>query len=113
MRADDFRTTLNPEAAEVLEVPELRVDGTLKTSGRARYTRDVHLEHPDGSRETVSALGVDAETGALVVAAGGRPERRILSGEIRHVRLGSANTSAGTAESSADTSIVTSAGLVV
>ncbi len=44
MRADDFRTTLNPEAAEVLEVPELRVDGTLKTSGRARYTRDVHLE---------------------------------------------------------------------
>jgi len=49
----------------------------------------VRLEHPDGTLETVAAIGVDAATGALVVApgaAGGRP-RRIVSGEIRHVRL--------------------------
>jgi len=51
--------------------------------------REVRLEHPDGTLETVAAIGVDAATGALVVApgaAGGRP-RRIVSGEIRHVRL--------------------------
>lgn len=98
-------------------VPRLR-DGRFEAADWAARQlttgRIVHLEHPDGSRETVSAIGVDAETGTLVVAAGGgRPERRILSGEIRHVRLGPADTSAGTAESSADTSTVTSAGLVV
>jgi BirA family biotin operon repressor/biotin-[acetyl-CoA-carboxylase] ligase len=50
--------------------------------------REVSLEHPDGSRETVAALGVDDETGGLILdAPPGRPERRILSGEIRHVRL--------------------------
>jgi BirA family transcriptional regulator, biotin operon repressor / biotin---[acetyl-CoA-carboxylase] ligase len=98
-------------------VPRLR-DGRFETADWAARQlttgRDVHLEHPDGSRETVSAIGVDAESGGLIVAAaGGRPQRSILSGEIRHVRLGSTDTSTGTAESSADTSIVTSAGLGV
>jgi CO/xanthine dehydrogenase Mo-binding subunit len=36
-------TTLAPEQAEILEIPEIRVDGMLKTSGRARYTGDVKL----------------------------------------------------------------------
>ena len=31
------------DAAAILEVPEMRVDGVLKTTGRARYTRDVDL----------------------------------------------------------------------
>jgi carbon-monoxide dehydrogenase large subunit len=36
-------TTLTREAAEFLEVPEVRVDADQKTTGRARYTGDVHL----------------------------------------------------------------------
>ena len=44
MHDDGFRTTLTKDVAEVLDVPEIRVDGTLKTTGRARYTRDLHLE---------------------------------------------------------------------
>jgi BirA family biotin operon repressor/biotin-[acetyl-CoA-carboxylase] ligase len=55
------------------------------TAGRA-----VRLERPDGSVETVRALGVDATSGALVVAEGrpGDGERQVLVGEIRHLRLG-------------------------
>jgi BirA family transcriptional regulator, biotin operon repressor / biotin---[acetyl-CoA-carboxylase] ligase len=49
----------------------------------------VRLERPDGAVETTRALGVDATTGALVVAGRGseRDERQVLVGEIRHVRL--------------------------
>ena len=36
-------TTLTRDQADILGVPEMRVDGVLKTSGRARYTGDVHL----------------------------------------------------------------------
>jgi BirA family biotin operon repressor/biotin-[acetyl-CoA-carboxylase] ligase len=52
--------------------------------------RLVRLERPDGSSETVRALGVDATTGALVVAdaAGTTGERHVLVGEIRHLRIG-------------------------
>jgi BirA family biotin operon repressor/biotin-[acetyl-CoA-carboxylase] ligase len=52
--------------------------------------RPVRLEQPDGRAETVQALGVDPETGALLVA-GDTPEagpRRVLVGEIRHLRVG-------------------------
>jgi gamma-glutamyltranspeptidase/glutathione hydrolase len=47
------------------------------------------LTRADGSLEAVAALGVDVETGALIVSGGGpgRADRRIVSGEIRHVRL--------------------------
>jgi BirA family transcriptional regulator, biotin operon repressor / biotin---[acetyl-CoA-carboxylase] ligase len=45
--------------------------------------RRVRLEHPDGSAEIVPAIGVDALTGALIVAG----EREVLAGEIRHLRL--------------------------
>jgi BirA family biotin operon repressor/biotin-[acetyl-CoA-carboxylase] ligase len=45
--------------------------------------RRVRLERPDGSVEVVSAIGVDALSGALVVAG----EREVLVGEIRHLRL--------------------------
>lgn len=49
--------------------------------------RPVRLERPDGSTEVVRALGVDARTGALVVAGSDGGERHILTGEIRHVRV--------------------------
>jgi BirA family biotin operon repressor/biotin-[acetyl-CoA-carboxylase] ligase len=50
----------------------------------------VRLEWPDGRSETVSAVDVDVETGALVVGelGGGGQERTVLAGEIHHLRLG-------------------------
>ena len=50
----------------------------------------VRLEWPDGTEETVSAVDVDAESGALVVRqlGGGGQQRSVLVGEIRHLRLG-------------------------
>jgi len=36
-------TTLTREVAQALAIPEVRVDATLKTTGRARYTGDVYL----------------------------------------------------------------------
>ncbi len=53
------------------------------TSGRT-----IRLETPAGD-EIVRAIGVDAATGALIVddAAAASGERRVLVGEIRHVRL--------------------------
>ena len=51
--------------------------------------RVVRLEQPDGAADAVHALGVDPDSGALVVAdasaADGR--RAVFSGEIRHLRL--------------------------
>ena len=51
--------------------------------------RDVELSAPDGAVTTVRATGVDAATGALVVADPDAPtgERHVVVGEIRHVRL--------------------------
>ncbi len=54
--------------------------------------RTVRLEHPDGAVEIVRAVGVDPTTGALLVAdhatgGPGHPERAVLVGEIRHLRL--------------------------
>ncbi|HEU0236211.1 MAG TPA: biotin--[acetyl-CoA-carboxylase] ligase, partial [Candidatus Limnocylindrales bacterium] len=49
--------------------------------------RPVRLEHPDGSAETVTARGVDALSGALVVEDADGTERHVVTGEIRHVRL--------------------------
>ena len=49
----------------------------------------VRLELPDGTAQTVSAVDVDPDTGALIVAEpGGSQRRRVLVGEIRHLRLG-------------------------
>ena len=51
--------------------------------------RTVRLELPDGHAETVQALGVDPETGALLVSNPREGTRRsVLVGEIRHLRLG-------------------------
>jgi BirA family transcriptional regulator, biotin operon repressor / biotin---[acetyl-CoA-carboxylase] ligase len=50
----------------------------------------VRLEWPDGSAETVSAVDVDVDSGALVIGelGGGGQRRTVLVGEIRHLRLG-------------------------
>jgi BirA family biotin operon repressor/biotin-[acetyl-CoA-carboxylase] ligase len=50
----------------------------------------VRLELPDGTTETVSAVDVDMESGALIVGelGGGGPQRHVLVGEIQHLRLG-------------------------
>jgi BirA family biotin operon repressor/biotin-[acetyl-CoA-carboxylase] ligase len=60
------------------------------TSRQLTNGRAVRLERPDGSSETVRALGVDATTGALVIddPMGGPVERQVLVGEIRHLRVG-------------------------
>jgi BirA family biotin operon repressor/biotin-[acetyl-CoA-carboxylase] ligase len=59
-------------------------------TGRQLTTgRDVELVAPDGTVETVRALGVDVGTGGLVIADAETPdgERQVLIGEVRHVRL--------------------------
>lgn len=56
--------------------------GRQLTSGRL-----VRLDRPDGSSEVVRAVGVDALTGALLVAGADAAERPVLAGEIRHLRL--------------------------
>ena len=50
----------------------------------------VRLEWPDGTSETVSAVDVDVDSGALVIGdlGGGGQRRSVLVGEIRHLRLG-------------------------
>lgn len=51
--------------------------------------RPVRLELPDGRSEIVQALGVDAESGALLVVNPREGTRRsVLVGEIRHLRIG-------------------------
>ena len=49
----------------------------------------VRLERPDGSSETVRAIDVDADSGALVVdsLSGELPRQLVMVGEIRHLRL--------------------------
>ena len=58
--------------------------------------RDVCLEAADGSVAATRALGVDARSGALVVADSAAPggERLVLSGEVIHVRLAPTEASA-------------------
>ena len=55
---------------------------------QATTGRIVRLETPSGSEE-VRATGVDAVSGALVVAdpTAVDGERRVLVGEVQHVRL--------------------------
>ena len=50
--------------------------------------RTVRLEQPDGSAEVVDAVGLDASSGALLVADETAPDgrRAVFSGEIRHLR---------------------------
>lgn len=52
----------------------------------------VRLEWPDGTSETVTAVDVDTDSGALLIRPLGDagPARPVLVGEIRHLRFGGA-----------------------
>jgi BirA family biotin operon repressor/biotin-[acetyl-CoA-carboxylase] ligase len=60
------------------------------TTRQVTTGRVVRIEYPGGRLDEMRALGVDAQSGGLVVEplAGG-PERVVHSGEIHHVRLAS------------------------
>jgi len=87
------RDALLIDFIERLGVEALR-DGRFDADGwSARQLtngRPVRLEQPNGWAETVQAVGVDPETGALLVGGGtpGAPPRHVLVGEIRHLRIG-------------------------
>ena len=64
-------------------------DGDGWTDRQLTNGRPVRLELPGGSSETVQALGVDPETGALLVTNPREGTRRsVVVGEIRHLRIG-------------------------
>ena len=66
-----------------------RFDVADWTTRQLTTGRDVQVAGHDGSLETVRAVGVDASTGALLVADADAPggERQVLVGEIVHIRL--------------------------
>lgn len=65
-----------------------RFDVIAWTDRQLTTGRTIRLERPDRI-ETVQALGVDVETGALLVEDPAAPngERQVLVGEVGHVRL--------------------------
>ena len=74
-------------------VAKLRAGEFPADAWRARQLTNgvpVRLEWPDGRSETVSAVDVDTDSGALVVGelGGGGQQRTVLVGEIQHLRLG-------------------------
>lgn len=75
-----------------------RFDVADWTDRQITTDRAVDLIGPEGAARTVRALGVDAETGALVVEdpAADTGRRPVVVGEIRHVRLTSPVASVGT-----------------
>jgi BirA family biotin operon repressor/biotin-[acetyl-CoA-carboxylase] ligase len=66
----------------VVALREGRFDGPGWSDRQVTTDRDVDLIGADGSRATVRATAVDIESGALMVG-----DRRVLVGEIAHVRL--------------------------
>lgn len=66
----------------VEELRHGRFDGPRWSDRQVTTDRDIDLIGADGSRTTVRATAVDAESGALVVG-----DRRVLVGEIARVRL--------------------------
>jgi len=81
-----FVAALEPRAA-ALRAGTFDADGW--TERQLTNGRPVRLELPNGTSETVQALGVDAETGALLVANPREGTRRtVVVGEIRHLRIG-------------------------
>jgi BirA family biotin operon repressor/biotin-[acetyl-CoA-carboxylase] ligase len=63
-------------------------DADAWTERQLTNGRPVRLELPNGTSEIVQALGVDPETGALLIANPREGTRRsVLVGEIRHLRV--------------------------
>jgi BirA family transcriptional regulator, biotin operon repressor / biotin---[acetyl-CoA-carboxylase] ligase len=108
----DFPAELADEMTSLREVARMRIApatllaaflprleagiGALRAGGfeagewRARQAttgRQIRLDFPDGRTVDVEAVGVDSETGALLIDDGSGDEPRlILSAEVRHVR---------------------------
>ena len=86
---DEFLARLEPLTAD------LRSGRFAADAWRDRQLTNglpVRLEWPDGEVETVTAVDVDPESGALLVrpVGGTGPGRPVLVGEIRHLRFGGA-----------------------
>lgn len=84
---EEFLSRLEPR---ILALRDGWFDVAGWTDRQVTTRRRIRLEGPDGRIESCLALGVDALTGALVVADDGAPagERAILAAEIVSVRLG-------------------------
>jgi BirA family transcriptional regulator, biotin operon repressor / biotin---[acetyl-CoA-carboxylase] ligase len=96
-RVDIDRRALLDAFLELLEpkVRDLRAgrfDAGAWADRQLTNGRPVRLELPDGGIETVLATGVDGASGALVVADRDGRKRRVLVGEIRHLRLDAPRT---------------------
>jgi BirA family transcriptional regulator, biotin operon repressor / biotin---[acetyl-CoA-carboxylase] ligase len=76
--------------ARVDALREGRFDAEGWSTRQLTNGRPVRLEQPDGRGQTVLAVGVEPESGALLVAGDSpeAPPRHVLVGEIRHLRLG-------------------------
>jgi len=57
--------------------------------------REIVIEWPDASRENARAIGVDAASGGLVVDDGVGGERTLVVGEVRRVRIPTADAVVG------------------
>jgi len=96
-RAVDRRHVLEAFVATLgLYLDALRAGGFDAHAWVARQLtngRLVRLDLPGARFRTVTATGVDPETGALLIAdADDGTERAVLVGEIRHLRLGDSGT---------------------
>ena len=80
----------------ILALRDGRFDSDAWASRQITTGREIAIEAPDGSVTRTRTLGVDTETGCLVVADpfGRDGERLIHSGEIRHVRLAAPDATA-------------------
>jgi BirA family transcriptional regulator, biotin operon repressor / biotin---[acetyl-CoA-carboxylase] ligase len=81
---NEFLANLEPS---IEQLREGRFDSSAWAGRQVTNGVDVELIEPDGRTTIVPAMGVDAETGALIVEDATRGPRQVLVGEIRHVRL--------------------------
>jgi len=75
-------TFLDHLAARVEDLRDGQFEGAAWSERQITTDRDVDLVAADGTRTTVTATGVDVDTGALLVDG-----RSVFVGEIAHVRL--------------------------
>jgi BirA family biotin operon repressor/biotin-[acetyl-CoA-carboxylase] ligase len=77
-----LETFLERFEPQVVALQKGRFDGPGWSDRQVTTGRDIDLIGADGSRATVRATAVDSESGALMV-----DDRRVVVGEIAHVRL--------------------------
>lgn len=71
-------------------VPDLKAgqfDGAEWAASQVTTGREITISWPDGTSHTRRALGVDEDSGALIVSDDDRGRRLVVTGEIVHVRL--------------------------